>query len=100
MVDPDQDHQIAIKVKTSFIKDTDSTWMTKYPQNAPALIQQIQQHQYFAMLQQQQMMLQQQMQMLAGGGQNPGPSFQNPMVSPAAGPANQAQSIQQQGSVS
>lgn len=64
LIDPDQDHQIAIKVKSSFIKDRVSIWNTTpdYAKNAPILIQQIQQHQYIFQLQQQMMLVQQQMQ--------------------------------------
>jgi hypothetical protein len=67
LVDPDQDHQIAIKVKSSFIKDRLSIWNTtpEYAKNAPLLIQQIQQHQFIYQLQQQMMLVQQQMQVAA-----------------------------------
>ena len=76
LVDPDQDHQVAIKVKTAFIKDKDSVWNTKFPQMGNELIKQIQIHQQFVQLQQQQQMLQQQMSMAAS--QNPALRFQNP----------------------
>lgn len=60
IVDPDQDHQIAMRVKTSFLKDTNSIWNTKYGAQAPALITQIEQHQMFLQLQMQMMLAQQQ----------------------------------------
>lgn len=66
MIDPDQDHGIAIKVLTSYLKDHESFWNQTpiYAQNAPKLAQQIQIHQQWQQLQQMQMMQQQQMQML------------------------------------
>lgn len=62
IISPDQDHTVAIKVKTAFIEDQDSVWNTKYPQNAQLLVGQIQQHQFFLQLQMQMMLAQQQMQ--------------------------------------
>lgn len=62
IVSPDQNHQIAIKVKTSFLEDTDSVWNQKYPQAKPLLIEQIKQHQLFLQLQQQMALAQAQMQ--------------------------------------
>lgn len=62
IISPDQDHQIAIKVKTAFIEDRNSVWNTKYPQNAQQLIIQINQHQFFLQLQMQMQLAQQQMQ--------------------------------------
>ena len=63
MVDPDQDHQLALKVKTSFIKDQKSVWNTtpEYARNAGMLIEQIKQHDYFLQLQMQMQLAQQQM---------------------------------------
>lgn len=61
IISPDQDHSVAIKVKTAFIEDRDSVWNTKYPQNAQLLVAQIQQHQWFLQLQMQMMLAQQQM---------------------------------------
>lgn len=64
LVDPDQDHQIAIMVLTAYIKDQRSIWNTtpEYAANAPKLIQQIQQHQLILQLQMQMQLAQQQMQ--------------------------------------
>ena len=62
IVDPDQDHQIALKVKAAFIKDRDSSWNQNYPGMSAMLIPQIEQHQFYLQLQMQQMLLQQQMQ--------------------------------------
>jgi hypothetical protein len=51
MVNPDQNHQIAIRVKTRFLEDQESVFMTEYRQNAPQLVKQIQVHQQFLMTQ-------------------------------------------------
>lgn len=65
-IDPSQDHQIAIKVKTRFLQDTESEYNIQYAGNpSPVkgltvtqyLAQQIQIHQQFAMIQMQQQML-------------------------------------------
>lgn len=63
MVDPDQDHQMAIRIKSAFIKDRTSIWNTNpdYARNAPMLIEQIKQHQFIFQLQQQMLLVQQQM---------------------------------------
>jgi hypothetical protein len=63
LVDPDQDHQLAIRIKTAFIKDRNSIWNTdpNYAKNAQFLIQQIEQHQFIVQLQMQMMLVQQQM---------------------------------------
>lgn len=63
LIDPDQDHSIAIKVKTSFIKDQRSTWNTtpSMAANSPLLIEQIKQHQFFLQLQMQQQLAEEQM---------------------------------------
>lgn len=68
-IDPSQDHQIAIKVKTRFLQDTKSEYNQEYA-NDPSpikdltvtqyLAQQIQVHQQFVMLAMQQAVLQQQ----------------------------------------
>lgn len=63
VVDPDQDHALAIRIKTAFVKDRLSVW-NKDPAtapNAPLLVQQVQVHQDILMLQQQMMLVQQQM---------------------------------------
>jgi hypothetical protein len=53
IINPDQDHKIAIAVKTRFIEDTESVFMTdpKFNRFAPFLVEQIQQHQLFLMTQ-------------------------------------------------
>jgi hypothetical protein len=66
-VSPDQNHQIAIKVKTAFIEDEESWFNQNHPEMIPLIIQQIQLHQQFAMLQMQ-------MQMQAAGLQGMGAS--------------------------
>lgn len=50
-VNPDQNHAVALKVITSFLEDQQSTWMTKYKQNAPLLVQRAMIHQHFLDLQ-------------------------------------------------
>jgi hypothetical protein len=62
IIDPDQDHQIAIKVKTAFLKDKESKWNTEYGQNAALLVKQIEIHQMFLQMQMQQQLAMQQMQ--------------------------------------
>lgn len=51
LIDPSQNHQIAIEVKKSIIEDRDNVWMKKYPERAPILLQQIFQHMKFLELQ-------------------------------------------------
>lgn len=62
VVDPDQNHEIAIQVIMSFLKDRNSTWNTNpdYALNSPKILQRLQIHQKFLelQLQQQQLMLQ------------------------------------------
>lgn len=75
-ISPDQDHSIAIQVKTRFLEDQDSEWMTKYRQNAMKLVQQINIHQQFLMLQLQQQLAHAQAGMpIPGGPQPAGPSM-------------------------
>lgn len=102
LVDPDQDHQLAIRVKTAFIKDRTSIWNTtpEYAANAPLLIQQIQQHQFILQLQMQMMLVQQQMQVsqaqLNVHRDNP-PKEQGGMRGGGAAPAERAGQVAQQG---
>lgn len=65
-IDPTQDHQIAMTVKTRFLQDTKSAWNEKYAANPSPipgvtvtqyLAQQIQIHQQFVMLQQEQQLM-------------------------------------------
>jgi hypothetical protein len=61
MIDPEQDHAIAIRVKNSFLKDRGSVWNST-PETASRgqmIVQQIMQHQQFLALEQQQQMLMQ-----------------------------------------
>lgn len=64
-VNPDQNHQVAIKVITSFLEDQESYWMKNYKQNAPLLVQRAQIHQQFLLVQQQLMQAQMEEQQLA-----------------------------------
>lgn len=73
-VAPDQNHQIASKVKVSFIEDEDSWFNKTHPEAIPILIQQIQLHDQFAILQMQ-MQMQQQAMMGAGTGGPVDPSM-------------------------
>lgn len=66
LVDPAQNHEIALKVKVSFLKDRMSVW-NQNPATViygPKLVEQIQQHQYWIQIQQmqQQMLMSQQLQ--------------------------------------
>lgn len=81
MVDPDQNHEIAIKVKTSFLKDRKSVWNTKpeYVVNGPNLVQQIQLHQMYLQLQLMKQLAQQQGQQFSNG---PGVSTLQPLQNP------------------
>lgn len=67
MVRPDQNHQLAIKVKISYLEDTDSVWNTDpaYAQYGQRISQQIEMHQKYIMIAQQQQLAQQHAQLLA-----------------------------------
>jgi len=91
-INPDQDHQVAIRVKTRFLEDDESIFMTEYQHNASKLIEQIQIHQQFLMLQMHQQILQQQIAAHGGppalpppnsGGQQPPMSAE--MIAASAG---------------
>lgn len=103
MISPDQNHQIAIKVKTSFLEDQLSPWNTTYAQQpavslmqghqitrAQAIIDQIQLHQKFADLQMQQALLAQhnQMLMMQKPEKTPPPSGTNRQVRRSITPVN------------
>ncbi len=53
LVDPEQDHQLAIQVKLAFLKDRQSVYNTRedYVVNSPNIVEQIKQHQQFLYLQ-------------------------------------------------
>jgi hypothetical protein len=89
-INPDQDHQIAIRVKSRFLEDTDSPWMSDPIKNVHAkeLIQQIQIHQQFLLVQLHQQQLQA-MAAAAGGGVAPGDTS-NTQRQPPLGAANVA----------
>lgn len=76
IISPDQNHDIAIRVKTAFIEDVDSTFNKEHPEMIPMLIQQIQLHQQFMILQ---------MQMQLATLQNAG------IPGPSGGPVDAAQ---------
>ncbi len=100
-IDPSQNHQLAMEVKSEFIKDQESEWNQQYGQEeapmpslftgqpmnrAQALVEQIQLHQQFALIQMQQQLAQQQMQAEqqnqqqgeGGGPRNNGQAPENP----------------------
>lgn len=97
-INPDQNHQIALKVKTRFLEDTESPFMTdpNMSQFAPKLIEQIQIHQQFLMVQLHQQLLQAQV-AAAGGPPMPADSSQPGQQSPLSGP-NLAATISQNNS--
>jgi hypothetical protein len=79
LIDPDQDHNLAIKIKKSFLADRRSVWNTtpSYAVNGQKLVEQIQQHFLFVQMQMLQMQLQQQRMMLgAGDGMEPAEPLQ------------------------
>src|SRR6266404_4565599 len=45
LINPDQNHAIAIKVKIAFLEDSEGVWAKKYPERLPLLAQQITMHQ-------------------------------------------------------
>lgn len=98
LINPDQNHQIAIKVKTRFLEDQDSAYMTEFRQFAPKLVEQIQIHQQFLMLQMHQQLL---IQKLQGGDPNAGPPPQPGQAPLANSPPAQTmgQLVQQGGGV-
>ena len=69
LINPDQLHQVAIKVKTSFLEDRNSYWNTdpRYAVNQKLLVEQIKLHQLYLQIQQEQQMVQQMAQNEAGG---------------------------------
>lgn len=105
IIDPSQDHKIAIEVKTRFLQDHDSNWNTMYaglPYSPMAgmarsqiIAQQIQIHQQFIEQQMKLQMLQQQMAMLDGMGEQPGtPGIPSLPSSPVAQNAGMIASMQ------
>lgn len=100
-INPDQDHRIAIQVKTRFLEDLDGPFMSNpdTAKNAVKIADQIKVHQQFLLLQMHQMLLQQQV--AAHGGPPPPPPPAPPGRQPplAAGmpPASPADIAQQGG---
>lgn len=83
IVSPDQNHDIAIRVKSRFLEDQDSVYMTTYRQMAPEILKQIQIHQSFLQLRLHQQLLQMK---LSGGMANMDPSLAAPGVAPGQPP--------------
>ncbi len=102
IVDPDQDHQVALRIKTQFLKDKTSTWNTKYGAQAPKLVEQCILHQQFIQMQmamqlaQQQSMIADQQLQNANDPRQGGPSPQQ-LASTMQAPMNAAQGAQQMG---
>jgi hypothetical protein len=103
-INPDQNHQLAIKVKTRFLEDTESPWMSNPEMNrfAPLVMQQIQTHQQFVMIQLHQAMLQQLAAAHGGpqppeGGDGSNPPGRQPSLSNANVAATAGQLVQQGG---
>lgn len=90
IISPDQNHSIAIRVKTRFLEDQESEWMMKHREYAPLIVQQIQQHQMFLMLQ-----LQQQLAHASAG--MPIPSGNTAMIASGAQPPNAPTMIENAG---
>lgn len=94
LVDPEQNHHIAKRVKTSYLKDRDSVWNTdpRFATNANALVQQVMIHEQFIMLQYYQQLAQAQAGAISeeGAPPSPGPS---PSVPPAIGMPGMAASM-------
>lgn len=104
IINPDQNHDVAIRVKTRFLEDQDSAYMTEYRQFAPQILQQIQIHQGFLQMQLHQQLLQAK---LAGGMDGQGvpsaPPSQGgaaPMSAPSPMPATNPAQIVQRGGAS
>jgi len=96
IINPDQNHQVAIKVKTRFLEDQKSIFMTQYRQNAPQLVKQIQIHQNFLMLQMHMQMLQAKVGIPPGA--NPTEMQpRSPGLPSGAGPSTPGQMMQQGG---
>jgi len=71
-VSPDQNHDIAIKVKTAFIEDEESVFNKEHPEAIQQLIMQIQVHQQFLLIQMQMQLATMQNQAIgAGSGEQP-----------------------------
>lgn len=85
MVDPDQNHQVAIKVKVSYLKDRTSVWNTdkRFVANGPKLVEQISLHQFYLQLQ---MMQQQAAMMQTDGDPNAAASLQSLQRQGGGGP--------------
>jgi hypothetical protein len=95
MVDPDQQHDLAIQVKLAYLKDRKSVWNTnpKYAANAPMLVEQIKQHQMYLQLELLRQMAQAEAQGqpgMLGGGSSLQPLQNAPAPPPQIGMAGQA----------
>ena len=95
IINPDQNHQVALQVKTRFLEDQTSVFMTEYRMNAPKLVQQIQIHQQFLQLQLHQQLLL--MKLRGGQGGQPGEQGGAPPLGDANVAANAGQMAQQGG---
>lgn len=96
VINPDQNHEIAIKVKTRFLEDSESLFMTEMKDRAPLLVQQIQIHQQFLMLQMHQQMLMAKASAAGGPPLPPPQPGQRPPLA-AGGVVSQPGDVAQQG---
>ena len=92
-INPNQNHQIAIKVKSSFLEDLSSIWNRDYAQNAQLLVRDVQLHQQFILAAMQQQMIEEQHQanIQNAQGQEAAQSKAAPQVPERAGQVSQAQ---------
>lgn len=102
IVDPDQNHEVAKKVKLSYLKDRDSVWNTdpRFAANGQDLVRQIQLHETFIMLQMYQQMLQAQateglQQLQSGPGRGMGVGGMPQISSPSVTATSSGQVVQQ-----
>lgn len=95
MIDPDQNHQIAIEVKKSYLEDKDSVWLEKYPERASLIMKQILEHQ--KILQMQMALQMARMQIMRPVGQGGGGASQQPPLENSPMPQSAGAMMQQTG---
>lgn len=89
-ISPDQNHELAIKVKTAFIEDEESAFNKEHPEAIPLLIEQINQHTQFMIMQMQMQVATLQNQALGAASGGPmDPTMQAPPAIDGGGAAAQ-----------